>query len=337
MKSSWISVRAVLEAAEMCGVDRDELRRRAGIDASDTHDAYGWADGAVYDRVLCSAVELSGSPLFGLSWGESSPMVQFELIPLLVANAPTLRRCIETTLSVQTLLHERPQMSFEVAGGQAVLRVTPDSELSPVASRVIADLSMSGCKRLLTYYARADLRASFFFAYDPAGHPERYRATFGSQTQFMQARSEVVFPSDQLDLERSEHNGELFMALSKHVEALHTRMAAKLTYSERVKAELRYGLPRLLEMAEVAHALGMGARSLRRRLAEENTSFSELIEDSQRELATERLSDPRASVKQVAHELGFDTTSGFHRAFKRWTGQSPAAFRRGSGHGSTGG
>jgi AraC-like DNA-binding protein len=336
MKSSWISVRALLEAAELAGVERDQLRRLAGIDASEMHDVYGWVDGERFDRLLCGAVELSGSPVFGLEWGEKSPMVQLELIPLLVANAPTLGRCVDMMVLIQSLLHERPLMEVETEGRQVALRFTPDASFTPVAARVLTDYMMSGIRRLLAFYTRGAVDASYSFQHQADTHVGDYTRVFGARVTFAAERNAAVFSAEHLKFPHEHHNADLFEALLKHVELLRARISSKLSYTDRVKAELRAALPRLLEMAEAASLLGMSERSLRRRLADEGTSFSDVVERGQIELASELLSHPNASVKGVAYQLGFDTSSGFHRAFKRWTGKSPAAFRLAKGRGSGG-
>jgi AraC-like DNA-binding protein len=329
MKSSWISVRAVLEAAELAGVARERLREAAGIDIADTQDAYGWVDGARYDALLCSAVELTGSATFGLRWGESSPMVQYELLPLLAASGPNLRTCLGSALALQSILHEKPQMELRIEEELALVRCTPAPEMSPLARRVICDLSLAGVKRLIDYTTRGAIldRVSYALAYEADPDADEYRARFGAGITFGAAHSEVRLPAKLLDTDNPLANLELYRALEQQLTLLRTRMTHKLTYVEQVKLELRASLPRLLEMTDVAHALGMSERSLRRRLSDEGTSYSEVVEAAQIELAQQLLSDPRASVKAVAFELGFDTTSGFRRAFKRWTGGSPAGFR----------
>jgi AraC-like DNA-binding protein len=78
----------------------------------------------------------------------------------------------------------------------------------------------------------------------------------------------------------------------------------------------------------VARRLRVSPRQLQRRLAEEGTSFRELRHALRRSLATSYLEDDRLAIAEVAFLLGFSGSSSFHHAFKRWTGKTPAAFRR---------
>ena len=69
----------------------------------------------------------------------------------------------------------------------------------------------------------------------------------------------------------------------------------------------------------------MSGRTLQRHLAAEGTSFQALFDTVRRELAVRHLADPNATVAKVAWLVGFSEAGAFHRAFRRWAGQSPRA------------
>jgi AraC-like DNA-binding protein len=77
--------------------------------------------------------------------------------------------------------------------------------------------------------------------------------------------------------------------------------------------------------AEIAES---SSRTLRRRLREEGTSFRGILERIRFEAAEERLREPTLSLGDIAAELGYTDQSNFARAFHRWTGESPGAYRR---------
>jgi len=82
----------------------------------------------------------------------------------------------------------------------------------------------------------------------------------------------------------------------------------------------------------IAKTVFMSARSLQRKLAEERTSFTELLAAVRRELAEQYVGDPKIPVTEISYMLGFSDLSSFSRAFKRWTGRSPAACRLHAAH-----
>ena len=80
-------------------------------------------------------------------------------------------------------------------------------------------------------------------------------------------------------------------------------------------------------MALVSRELGLSVRSLRRRLLEEGTSYRELTQTLQYESACSMLRNPELTLQAIAHALGFADCSTFHRAFMRWSGSTPGAYR----------
>jgi AraC-like DNA-binding protein len=81
-------------------------------------------------------------------------------------------------------------------------------------------------------------------------------------------------------------------------------------------------------IAGVARQLAMSERTLRRRLADENTSFRDLLEETHRVLAEEMLATGALAVDDVALRLGYAEATSFIAAFKRWTGTTPARYQR---------
>ena len=74
-------------------------------------------------------------------------------------------------------------------------------------------------------------------------------------------------------------------------------------------------------------ALHMSERTLARRLAERDYTFTSLVDEIRNQLARDYLRQPRFSVTDIAFLLGFSDQSNFARAFKRWTSLSPTEFR----------
>lgn len=93
-----------------------------------------------------------------------------------------------------------------------------------------------------------------------------------------------------------------------------------------VLKEYRRG--RLLTIQQVADLANISVRSLQRRLKAERVDFRELVEQVRAELATELLKNVQRTSQEVAHELGYSSSSNFSRAFVRWTGTTPADFRK---------
>ena len=81
----------------------------------------------------------------------------------------------------------------------------------------------------------------------------------------------------------------------------------------------------------VAAKLGMTRRSLQRRLAERGTTFSRVLDDLLQEQSKRLLATGAMSITEIALRLGYADAAHFSRAFKRWTGAPPIAYRRARG------
>ena len=80
-------------------------------------------------------------------------------------------------------------------------------------------------------------------------------------------------------------------------------------------------------ISSTARALKMHRRTLQRKLAEADLTYQQLVDDTRRDLALRYIEEPGKSVTDITFLLGFSEQSAFTRAFKRWHGKSPSAYR----------
>ncbi|MGL4528094.1 MAG: helix-turn-helix transcriptional regulator, partial [Aestuariivirga sp.] len=105
----------------------------------------------------------------------------------------------------------------------------------------------------------------------------------------------------------------------------------QLGVTRRVYDELTRTPGRFPEIEDVASALCMTSRTLRRKLEAEGTSYSELLDSVRRALATDYLKASVLDTEDIAAALGFCDGASFRRAYKRWTGSSPSQLRSRAG------
>jgi len=152
---------------------------------------------------------------------------------------------------------------------------------------------------------------------------------FAGRERFSHAFTGLELERSWLDRAQLDRSPELCALLQTRAELLLARVEQDAPAAERVKrwlvAQRWQTRP---TMDAIARDLGMSARSLRRRLLEERVLFSELVDDARASHAKRMLADPRRSVQETAFALGFATPAAFSRAFKRWTGVAPSAYRR---------
>jgi AraC-like DNA-binding protein len=323
---STILVRALIEAVEASGVAVADFLREVGV-AVESFASYGWLPASEFDRLITHAVAMTGDAAFGLHWNERSPMLKFDVVAMATAYAPSLRESLDCVLRFQPLLYQRPELALVEQGQQIALRLAPltTTELS---TRVRTELGVSSLVRLTRHVGAPDcavLRVAF--AYPAPSYVHEYLRLFGTRAQFGQDWSGIEIDAQWLDRRVHHANQELHQLLRSQAQEVLARVQTKISHAEQLREHLRSVFPSLPEMREAARAMGLSERSLRRRLAEESWSYSAILLESQQRLAQQLLIDPTRSIKQIGRDVGFTNDASFFRAFKRWTGESPARYR----------
>jgi AraC-like DNA-binding protein len=106
------------------------------------------------------------------------------------------------------------------------------------------------------------------------------------------------------------------------------RGTGKGTLRAAVENEVEKLLPHgKARMQNVARAMALSDRTLSRRLSEEGATYADVVDQLRRSLALQYLKDPGMSLSQIAWLLGYEGSTSFNHAFKRWTGRSPSTAR----------
>jgi AraC-like DNA-binding protein len=131
-----------------------------------------------------------------------------------------------------------------------------------------------------------------------------------------------------MELRIVSEDSQLLHILEAHADDLLAERRTAAGLRGLVENQLLGGLPSgRVQAAVVAQQLGMSARSFTRHLAQEGTSFSEILDQLRNRLARRYLEDERISLQQIAWLLGYSEIGAFNHAFKRWTGISPGRAR----------
>jgi len=154
---------------------------------------------------------------------------------------------------------------------------------------------------------------------------ERY---FGCPVRFGSERDALSISNEVLA--RPNHLADdgisrfLISHLEAEIESLGTETSVEALVEREISRSLSEGIPK---MGYVARRLAMSERTLHRRLSERGLSFKAMVEETRRHVAENLLRESRYPLTEVAFLTGFSEQSAFNRAFKRWTGHTPTAFR----------
>lgn len=329
MNVSIALVRAVLAEVERQGISSAEIVRLAGIEPSVFADPGGHLPIPRYTRLVRAAIERSIDPAFGLHAGRKAPTGAANVVGYVLVNSGTLREALEMFLRYGSLLMEEATFSFRESGSEASFGFVHPGMPSDV-ERFEAELVLSfGLVRFGRHFVgpRAELREVRFRHAAPPW-VEVYERVFQCPVAFEREENELVFDRDYLDVRQYHSDSWIFELLRERADSMLRARKGDDRLVERVKEllECQIGVGSL-DAGAVARGVGLGARTLRRRLADAGFSLRGLHDEARREIACEGLRATHRSIKDVAYELGFSEPSAFHRAFKRWTGLTPQQFR----------
>ncbi|MGQ9427460.1 AraC family transcriptional regulator ligand-binding domain-containing protein [Gilvimarinus sp. F26214L] len=158
-------------------------------------------------------------------------------------------------------------------------------------------------------------------------HGHLYKELNGYQFHFNSKASRFILPGQVLASSRKHPRRGVFDHVLRYCRMELNQMDKWARYGERVRGILYENIPFYLNQKEVAERLGVTTRTLARKLQQEGTSFTEVLNDVRREIATYFLDSTQLSVADIAESMGFSDTTNFRQAFKRWTGQSASRTR----------
>ena len=326
--TSATTLRLFAEALADLGVDSESILRSCDIDPAALDDPEARIPQDRFHRIWIPASERTGDPCIGLHAGERIHPHAVNLFGYLMLSSATLGDGLKRVARFQRVLTEQPWMAIDDTGAFVRIRVGiehGDAELRAIHAEYVSPLVL----QVLSWVSEADIEPiEARFEHEARGEVSEYERILGCPVKFAAEQSDIVLTAETFD-RPSVHANERFAAL-------HQEFAEQLLASEketRTAPHVRRVLAERLEsgapgLPSVARRLGMSARSLQRRLSEEQTSFSEVLVMLRRDIAREQLERHDTPIAEVAYLTGFSEVSAFTRAVRRWFGRSPARLRR---------
>ena len=310
-------------------LDGSELLRRSRIDEARLADLRDTLNLEETSRIVNNAIEMTGDEGLGLSAGSHTPEHTLQLFGHLILAQSTLRDVFAALTRYGELLADGTTWSLREQGDEAMFccsTVLPDCDLT----RVLMDYTLAfGCNIGRHFFRRNERLRAVHFRHAPPSYAERYESVFMSPVRFSQAQNATVFARELMDRPKMHADPAVATILRDSAERMLRERTQSRSLADCVRSLLRYERDlSAVDARRFSRGLKMSVHTLRRRLSAEGTSFSSLLDEARRDLACQELERHDATIQQTAELLGFSEASAFFRAFKRWTGQTPNAYRR---------
>jgi AraC-like DNA-binding protein len=320
-----------IEAARAYGLPADDLARKAGIAAADLRDP----DARVpLDRWTSLWEAIDAEPAateFGFWLGGAVTMQSLGVIGFAMQHAPTVRDAFACLDRFRKVINDVISPIISEEGDRVVFHRTEPPRIARLVTLAAATpVGTLTLVRELTGTDDASIAATeAAFQHPPPRNAAEYQRRLGCPVHFNAPEVRLVLPRRLFDLPLRRPDPGLFVYLGRHAQALEAKLTDRSTVAARVRQQLleriRDGEP---EQNTLARHLGLGERTLQRRLRDEGTTFAALVDDVRLQLARMYLQDPALAIFEIAFLLGYSEPSAFQRAFRRWTGTSPGEHRR---------
>jgi AraC-like DNA-binding protein len=332
------AVKQAIVALRKRGVATASLLHRAGLSESEFGSG-GFVDHRVpaeaQAKLLDYAAELMGDSAFGLHLAEQSDPRDAGIFFYVASGAENFGEALALFARYFRIVNEAVRLKLTRTAEGLVAEVEFVG-LRRHQLRQNAEFGIAAVlKALREVSGRKICPTRAAFAHERISGVRDFERFFGCPVEFGHATSEgmssdlLMFSSETLAIPLVTADPKLTAALQPFCdEAAKERGTAKGTLRSAVENEVEKLLPHGKAKARtVAKALALSVRTLSRKLADEGTTYAEVVDQLRRSLALQYLNEPRMPLSQIAWLLGYEGSTSFNHAFRRWTGQSPSAAR----------
>jgi AraC-like DNA-binding protein len=308
----------------MLGIRWEEVLTRAGIIATERNDRAFLVSAEEYLRLWAAIMELSGqqdvSKLLGLR------MAGGPAIPVLFAlsTAPDFETGIMRMAKFKSLFGPM-QFVLSRSASEFTVRVTPDVATAPLPG-TFSSPQIIYLHAQANALARHPIRPMGVCLPLPQDERERLADVFGQVPQHGDAM--LTYARADARMTFISANTELWEATEADLQAQAMIQSKGLPLSERVRATMLEAFS--ITEPNIAHVCGrlkLSRSTLLRRLADEGATFQMLLDETRKDLAIRYLLKSDMNNQQIAHLVGYRDPNAFQRAFRKWTGTTPQAFR----------
>lgn len=322
-------VRLLLQTAEDNGIKTDAIRRQFLLRESLLNTPFARISIPRFMRLGESLITLSGQPDLGLKTGLNARLHHLGQTGFAALTAPSIIEALNCICRFEPLNSQNIRGHSTVTTSEQETRFNFYS-ISPYNrfNRFVVDMALASSIQFVNELANKTLAPKRINIEFPAPrYVDRYQQHLPIAVAFSSQENSVTYDTQSLRQACAFSNP---LSHLEQVQTLHQQLAAQLkhqTLTEQVMKEIGPLLTKQQPtMEQVAHNIGVPPWTLRRRLAEQQTTFKQLLDDTRKSLAQMYLTEPNYRFEHIAYLIGFKNSTAFYRAFKRWFNMTPTQY-----------
>jgi AraC-like DNA-binding protein len=324
-----IFARRMIQAAE-ASVDGPAMLRSIGLEPDEELDVRQMiSDDAYYDLLERIAAEMDNAFELPLKVGPLMRPDDYGALGLAWKSAPTIRSSLERVERYCRLWTDN--LTYEIRDrDNGIDFIVHRSGNRRLGMRLSNEATLASATSLIRQTSSPRFRPrTVLLKHAAPGSTSAHERYFGCPVRFASDQDALSISCDVLDRPNHLSDDGISRFLIAHLDAELESLGATIPLQSLVEREISRSLSAGVPgMADIARRLAMSERTLHRRLAERELSFRLLVAETRRHVAENLLRQSSYPLTEVAFLTGFSDQSAFNRAFKRWTGHTPAAFRK---------
>jgi AraC-like DNA-binding protein len=267
-------------------------------------------------------------PGLGLGAGLRYGLQTYGIFGFAVLSSSTLREAVAVAERFRELAYALVDVHSELHDGE--VRIVLDDRHTPAESRRFAVERDAAAITLMQreLFAEPVPLARVTLSFAAPANTEQYQRAFGVTPEFNAPANTLVLDARLLDLPLPRASEFAAAQCQAQCRVLLDRRHQRVGFSGQVRSELLRDPREMASQQQVADALNLSVRTLRRRLAEEQMNFRAIVSETRVLLAQELLGTGQLTIEQVADRLGYAEASSFVHAFTRASGVSPGRWIR---------
>ncbi|QHI97507.1 helix-turn-helix domain-containing protein [Xylophilus rhododendri] len=318
-------VRNLLATAQSHGLNPEPLTRGLGFGVADLEQPSCLLSFSQSARLARRVLDRLADPHLGLHMGAAANFVSWGPLALGMMACPTLQDTWALLLAAQRDVGCMLDLSGQECGKVYVLSGQPRFP-EPDLEHFFVEQTFSAVLRASREVTRRDIAPlRVQLRWTTPGSTERYREAFGCEVLMGQPANTMEFSAEPVQV--PTHDPYTFRNIRALLHPLRVRHDARADIAASVSRSIRNNIAHPPDLATLAADLHMSERTLRRHLAEAGCSYLQLLEEERRTHVFHQLHVSDRSVAEIAVEAGFADARSLRRAFRRWSGQTPAIWR----------
>jgi AraC-like DNA-binding protein len=277
-----------------------------------------------------NAIALAREPAIALRAGRRAHITDYGLFGYALLSSPSNRAACEFAVRYQKLVAPTVQQRLHENDGVAawLLESVFDLDRGGALYRFMIEFQLAINLSLIQDCVGTDAKPrEALVVYEAPAHAAAYRDYLECPVHFGQPENQLRFDAAILDGRPNLANPITAAMLRETCDRMLAEMQTSTGLAAKVHGMLLRTPGEFPNEDEMAARLYMVARSLRRKLAAEGTSYKQILGEVRKQLALKYLRETRLSVDDIATALGFSDASSFRQAFKRWTDRNPSDYR----------